>query len=47
MVGAPAKPTAVAVPVTNPARESDGREREGGKEGEAGKDELCNSCADK
>lgn len=39
--GAPTKPTAVAVPVTDPTRESEG-EREG-----AGKDRLCNSCADK
>lgn len=36
MLGAPTKPAAVAVPVTNPTRESEGR-----------KDGLCNSCADK
>ncbi len=29
MVGAPTEPTAVAVPVTNPTRESEGRERGG------------------
>lgn len=28
-MGAPTKPTAVAVPVTNPTRESEGRERGG------------------
>lgn len=36
MVGAPTKPARVAVPVTNPTRESERR-----------KDGLCNSCADK
>lgn len=30
MVGAPAKPTAVTVPVTNPTRDSVGTEREAG-----------------
>ena len=41
MVGTPTKPTAVAVPVTNPTRESEGREAG------AQKGRLCNSCADK
>lgn len=40
-MGAPTKPTAVAVPVTNPTWESEGRERGVGKDG------LCNSCARK
>lgn len=31
MLGAPTKPTAVAVPVTDPTRESEGRERGRGR----------------
>lgn len=31
MLGAPTKPTAVAVPVTDPTRESEGREKDGAR----------------
>lgn len=37
VMGAPTEPTAVAVPVTNPTRESEVRERETGRGGGKGR----------
>lgn len=45
VMGAPTEPTAVAVPVTNPTRESEVRERD--REGLVGKDGACRSHQDK
>lgn len=46
-MGAPTKPTASAVPVTNPTRESAVEGGERGGEGGGREDGVCNSCADK